>query len=114
MDDELLADILAAEHDIRLQIESLEQQTAARLASFRQEFEQLLAAEAEALQAELELDRARAGQAAEEEAQGVLAEARAYAGRLKNLDNAQLERVVRHHLPRIYPEGADDRQDEQA
>jgi len=114
MDDELLSDILAAEREIRLQIDAMEQQTAERLESLRQELEQKLNNESMALQAELAQALARAEQTALREADALLAEARAFALRLENLDALELERVVLRHLGRILPEGAHDRQDEQA
>ena len=114
MDDELLSDILAVEHEIRLQIESLEQQTGERLEKLRQEIDRMLDDESRLLEEELEKARDRAEQSAGKEAEKLLAEARAYALRLENLDTAELDRVVRSNLTRIYPEGANDRQDEQA
>jgi len=114
MDDELLSDILAAEREIRLQIDAMEQQTAERLETLRQELEQKLNNESVALQAELAQALTRAEQTALREADALLAEARAFALRRENLDARELERVVLRHLGRILPEGAHDRQDEQA
>lgn len=113
MDDELLADILAAEREIRLQIDALEQQTAERLETLRQELDLMLGSESGALQAELEQAQTRAEQAALLDADVLLAEARAFALRLENMDAGELDRVLIRHLSRILPEGADDRQDEQ-
>jgi len=113
MDDELLSDILAAEREIRLQIDAMEQQTAERLETLRQELEQKLNNESMALQAELAQALTRAEQTALREADALLAEARAFALRLENLDALELERVVLRHLGSILPEGAHDRQDEQ-
>lgn len=114
MDDELLADILAAERKIRQQIETLEEQTRDRLESLKKELDRRVDDESGLLQAELEQARTRTVQAAEKEAATLLTEARAYAKRFGNLDIAELDRVVLRHLPRICPEGADDRQNEQA
>jgi len=114
MDDELLSDILAAEREIRLQIETLEQQTAQRLETLKQELEQMLSNESLALQTEMEQARIRAEQSALRETDVLLAEARAFALRMDNLDAQELDRVVILHLARILPEGAHDRQDEQA
>lgn len=113
MEDELLSDILAAERKIRLQIDALEQQTAERLETVRQELDLLLEQETLSLQAELEKTLNIAGQKAEAEAEALLAEARKFALRLENLENVELDRVVAHYLTRIRPEGSDDRQDEQ-
>ncbi|OGU17783.1 MAG: hypothetical protein A2076_10770 [Geobacteraceae bacterium GWC2_53_11] len=113
MDDELLSDILAAERDIRLQIEDLKRQTEERLEKLRQEIDQTLGDETRSLQHEREQALARAEQTARQEANAQLAEARAFAARLENLDTPELERVVIRHLSRILPGGADDRQDEQ-
>ena len=114
MDDELLSDILAAEREIRLQIDALELQTEQRLEKLRQELAQTRDAESIALQAELEQARIRAEQSSQHEADGLLTEARAFARRLENLDNQVLDQVVIRHLASILPEGAHDRQDEQA
>ena len=114
MDDELLSDILAAEREIRLQIDALEQQTAERLETLRQELDQMLDNESRALQVELEQAQTRAAQSAQREADALLDEARAFALRLENLEDQELDRVVIRHLSRILPEGAHDRQDEQA
>lgn len=105
MDDELLADILAAEQDIRLQIDALELQTAQRLEVLNLELEQMLASESTALQAELELAQARAGESAQREADALLAEARAFALRLDQIDALELDRVLIRHLDRILPGG---------
>ena len=114
MEDELLSDILAAERGIRLQIDALEQQSAERLATLRLQLDQMLETESKALQAELERVLIAAEEAALREAETLLAEAGAFAARLDNLDNVELERVVIRHLSRILPEGAYDRTDEQA
>lgn len=114
MGDELLSDILAAERDISLQIDNLERQTAERLEKLRQELDQLLGNESRSLQHELEQAQSRVEQSARQEADALLAEARAFALRLENLDTPELEKVVIRNLFRILPEGADDRQDEQA
>ena len=114
MEDELLSGILAAEREIHLQIESLDEQTADRLEKLRQELDRLLDDESKLLQAELERAQVVAGQMAEKEAESLLAKARAFALRLENLDIAELDKVVLRYLTRIYPEGADDCQDEQA
>lgn len=114
MDNELLSDILAAERDIRLQIDALEQQTTERLETLRQELDQMLDNESMVLQDELKQAEIKAGQGAQQEADALLGEARAFALRLEQLDNLELDRAVLHHIDRILPEGADDRQDEQA
>jgi hypothetical protein len=114
MDDELLSDILAAEREIRQQTDALELQTAQRLEKLRQELAQTRDAESIALQAQLEQARIRAEHTSQHDADGLLAEARAFARRLDNLDDQELDRVVIRHLASILPEGAHDRQDEQA
>lgn len=114
MEDELLSGILAAEREIHLQIDSLEKQTEDRLERLRLELDRLLDDESKLLQSELEKARDRAGQTAEKEAETLLAEARTFATRLENIDIVELDRVVIRYLTRIYPEGADDCQDEQA
>lgn len=105
MDDKLLADILAAEREIRQQTEALEQQEAERLEALRQELDRMLTSESAALQAELERAQARAGESALREADALLAEARAFAARLENIDNLELDRGVIRYLARILPEG---------
>lgn len=112
MEDELLADILAAESEIRLQSVALEQQTAERLETVRQELDRL--AEHEALSLQVELDKAlsSAGQKADLEAEALLAEVRTYALRLESLESVALDRTVANVLSRICPEGRDDHQDE--
>lgn len=105
MEDELLSEILATEREMRLQIDALKQQTAARLETLRQELGQILESEARALQGELEKARDRAGQAALLEVDAQLAEAGAFALRLEKLDDVELDRVVLRHLAGIDPEG---------
>ena len=114
MDDELLAEILAAEREIRQEIESLERQTADRLERLKNELGRTLEAETRALLAETELAMDISGKRAEEEAETVLAEARAYALRLEMLDNVKLDTLLARYLTRIHPEGRDDRKNEQA
>lgn len=112
MEDELLADILAAERAIRLEIEGEERLSEERLAKLGQELERRLADEAETQQAALEQALAASGQQAEEEAAVLLEEARTYARRLENLDDVELDRVlVRHLMPilNIHPDDSDDR-----
>ena len=113
MDDGLLSEILAAEREIRLQIESMEQETAAHLEKLEKELALMVAAESELLKTELVNARAKAERSAEEEAEAMLAEARALALRQNSLEPEQLDRVVLRHLACIYPEGAHDRQNEQ-
>lgn len=114
MEDELLSEILATEREIRLRIDALKRRNAERLEALRRELDEMLEGEARALQGELERARAKAEQAARLEADARLAEAGAFALRLEKLDAVELDRVVLRHLARIRPEGADDRQDEQA
>ena len=109
-----MTDILAAEREIRLQIEALEQETAARLVKLGQELDLMIAAESELLQTELVNARASAERTAEEEAEAMLAKAQSFALRQNNLEPELLDRVLQRHLARIYPEGAHDRQNEQA
>jgi vacuolar-type H+-ATPase subunit H len=113
MEDELLSDILAAEREISRQIDALEQQTAARLESVRQELARKVEEETLSLQAELEKNLSSARQKAEAASAALLAEAQNYAIRLKDIENAQLDRVLLHSLTRIRPEGCDDRKNEQ-
>ena len=114
MDDELLSDILAAEREIRLQIESLEQQTADRLERIRADLDLMLEDESRALQAGFEQALRNAEHSAGQEAEALLSGARAFALRLEHLDAVELDRVVLRYLTRICPEGVHDRQDEQA
>lgn len=111
--DELLADILAVERDIRLRIDTLERQTAERLEAVRQELDRMLEAESGAMAAEREQALIRAEQGAAREADGLLDEARAFALRLEHIEDRELDRVFLQLSGRILPEGADDRQDEQ-
>ena len=113
MDNELLSDILTTEREIRLQIDALEQQTAERLEALRQELDRQLADESSVLRALLEQARLKTEQEALQEGDSLLAEARAFALRLENMDLQQLERVVLRHIAIILPEGGDDSQDEQ-
>lgn len=106
MDDELLDDILAAEREIRLQIDELEQKITAQRETLRQELDQMLDNKSRTLQAEQEESLSRAEQTALQEADELLAEARAYALRLENLNTPELDSVVLRHLARILPEGA--------
>ncbi|MDD2582458.1 MAG: hypothetical protein PHR66_10750 [Desulfuromonadaceae bacterium] len=105
MDDKLLSDILLAEREIRLQIEALEQQTAERLEKLHRELTRMLDDESGKLQAELEQAQARTEHSALREADALLAEARAFATQLENLDALELDRVILRHLARILPEG---------
>jgi vacuolar-type H+-ATPase subunit H len=106
MDDELLSDILAAEREIRLQIEALEQQTAERLETLKQELEQMLSNDSLARKSELEQALARSEETSLQEADALLAEARAFALRMEKLDTRELDSVVLRQLARILPEGA--------
>lgn len=114
MDNELLSDILAAERDIRMEIAVLELREAERLDTLRRELDQALDNEATALQAELEQAGTKAGLDAQLAAEALVAEARAFALRLERLGDPELDEVLLHHIVRILPEGAHDRQDEQA
>lgn len=113
MEDELLADILAVERDIRLQVDALEQERAGRLASLELELERQLADESVALQAEQEGLEAAAVKAAVDQAEALLAAAREYAMQLDELDDGALARVVLARLGRVLPEGAYDSHHEQ-
>ena len=105
MDDKLLSDIFAAERSIRQQIDVLEQQTAEQMEALGQELDRMLKNESSALQAELEMAQARAEESAQQEAETLLAEAGAFALRLKNIDSQELDTVVVRHLARILPGG---------
>jgi vacuolar-type H+-ATPase subunit H len=107
MDDELLSDILAAEGEIRMQIDAMEEQLTLQQESLRQELDQMLENASRTLQAEREEAIKQAEQAALLEAETLLAEARAYALQLNNLDTPELDRVVLRQLARLLPEGAD-------
>lgn len=106
MDDELLSDILAAEREIRLEIDELEELVARELERLQQELDQELANVSRALQEDLDAALSQAETEARQEAEALLNGARASARRLKNLDTAELDRVVRRHLLQILPEGA--------
>ena len=106
MDDELLSDILAAEREIRLQIEALEQQTAERLETLKQELEQMLSNDSLARKSELEQALTRSEDTSLQEADALLAEARSFALRMEKLDTRELDSVVLRQLARILPEGA--------
>lgn len=107
MDNELLSDILAAEHEIRMQIDAMEQQITLQQESLRQELDQMLENASRTLQAAREGAINEAEQTALREADTLLAEARAYALQLNNLDTPELDRVVLRQLARLLPEGAD-------
>jgi hypothetical protein len=114
MEDELLTDILAAEREVRMQIDSMEQQSAERLERLGQELDRMMGDESALLLNELEKARIIAEQTSEQEAEAILAEARVFALRLENLGTEELDRVVHSYLTRINPEGTNDCQDEQA
>lgn len=114
MVDELLSDILAAEREIRLGTDALEQQTAERLERLRHELDRMLEDESRNLRDEMARAETRACEGAQQEADGLLDEARAFALRLERVDDLELDRIVLHHIGSILPEGADDSQDEQA
>ena len=107
MDNELLSDILAAEREIRMQIDAMEQQITLQEESLRQELDQMLENASRTLQVEREEAIKRAEQMALQEADTLLAEARAYALQLNNFDTPELDRVVLRQLARLLPEGAD-------
>ena len=106
MDDQLLSDILTAEREIRLQIEALEQQTAERLETLKQELEQMLSNDSLARKSELEQALTRSEDTSLQEADALLAEARSFALRMEKLDTRELDSVVLRQLARILPEGA--------
>ena len=113
MQDELLAEILAVEQEIRQRIAAWEAESAARLDALRQEFDGELAREAERLRNESGCSLKTAEESARGEADMVLADARARAERLGALDDGELDRVVVRQLRFIRPEVGHDRQDEQ-
>jgi hypothetical protein len=113
MEDELLADILAVERDIRLQIDARKQQSAERLAALEQELEQQLATETATLEAARTRLEAAAVEAAAAQAEALLASAREYAMKLDKLDGKALAGVVLPRLARLLPEGAYDSHHEQ-
>jgi vacuolar-type H+-ATPase subunit H len=113
MQDELLAEILATEQEIRERIAAWEAENAARLDALRREFDAELAREAERLRNELGGSLETAEQAARSEADMMLSAARTRAERLGSLDDEMLDRAVVRHLRFIRPEAGHDRQDEQ-
>lgn len=113
MEDELLADILAVERDIRLQIDAREQQSVAQLAALEQELERQLATETATLEAERTRLETAAVEAASAQAEALLAAVRDYAMKLDKLDDAALAGVVCARLGRLLPEGAYDSHHEQ-
>ncbi len=98
MSEELLSEIVAAERDIRLRVRAVEEETAARLAGVREEAAEAFRREADRLDDELARALEEAEREARDEARGVVAEARAYADRLRGLDAGLLEEVVVRHL----------------
>lgn len=113
MDDQLLPDILAAEREIRRQIDILEVELAERLQRVKKELEENEENESRNLQTELEQACSRTDAAAQQEAEALLTAAQLFAQKLDNLDQDVVDQVVMRHLPRIMPEGANDCQDEQ-
>lgn len=107
MNDELLAEILTAEREIRREIDALEERIAKEEETLRQELDQSVVNAAMTLQAERQEALKRAEQSALREADALLAKARSFASRLENLDNSALEGVIFRHLPRVLPKGAD-------
>jgi vacuolar-type H+-ATPase subunit H len=114
MQDELLAEILAVEQEIRHRIADQEAESAARLDALARELAAELARETERLQNESGCSLGAAEQSARDEADSVLATAQARGERLAALDDGTLDRVVRQQLQRIRPEVGHDCQDEQA
>ena len=106
MDDELLSNILAAERAIRLEIDELEEQVAQELERLQQELDSELANEAKAAQEELAAALRQAEATAQQKAASLRAGAQVFARRLEDLDNTELDRIVRRHLLQILPDGA--------
>lgn len=103
MEADLLSDILTVEAVIRERVEAHELQAEHRLAAVRQQLASAVDAELERLQADLERALALAKQTALQEADALLAEARAEADYLERLLPADLDRVIDASLARILP-----------
>ena len=114
MSEELLSEIVAAERDIRRQISVLEEELAARLATVRAEAAEELQREAERLEEELAWELEQASRSARDEAKAVVAEADAYAGRIRCLEAGRLEGMIVRHLQSLREDKTNDRPDEQA
>ena len=114
MQDELLAEILTVEQEIRQRVADREAESVTRLAALRRELDGELALEAERLQNESGCSLEVAEQSARAEAGKVLAAAQARAERLGALDDDMLDLVVGRQLRFIRPEVDHDRQDEQS
>lgn len=106
MDDELLSDILAAEREIRRRIDELEERVAHDLEQLRQELEQELVVESRTLEKERDESLRGAEEESRREAASLVESARAFARRLENLDDAELDTVLLRHLAQILPAGA--------
>lgn len=107
MDEELLSDILAAEREIRRQIDATREESAARLEALRLECEATLEQECRTLQGEGEEAQCRAEEMAQTEGEALLAAARSFAERLDRLTPEELDLVVRRQLQRLLPEGVE-------
>lgn len=114
MGKELLAEIVAAEREIRRQLAALKEESAARLATARAEAQEELRQEEARLEEAFARAMEEVAREAEQESLAVVAEANAYVARLDSLEAEVLDRLIVRHLSDLVREGDHDRPDEQA
>lgn len=114
MTEELLAEIVAVEREIRRELFALEEEMAARLATVRGEVEEELRQEVARLEAELAGALEHVTRSALSEAQAVVAEASSFARRIRSIEPGQLDGIIVRHLHYLRREEKHDRPDEQA
>lgn len=104
MDNEILATIIAVEHEIRERLAAEEQRAAQMLNELRQELEQEARQEEERLEAAKQKAIEKARREAELRAEAVLQDARAKAQQLEELPESALKGCIARYLGRILPE----------
>ncbi len=101
-----LQEVFGIEREIDVRLAAERQRVAQWLERSRQEIEQAKRSELATLTAQAAQDEATAQQAARDKAAAILRQATAAAERVRALDDARLQPVVRQHLAAILPGGA--------
>lgn len=109
MNDLLLSDILTAEREISQRLAAVEKEAAASLEELKRALAAELAQEADRMQVETVRRVEAAADAARREAAAVIEQAAAYAERLNDLDDSELDRAVSGVLARLLQEDDHDR-----
>lgn len=104
MEDDILATIIAAEHEIQQRLAAEDQKAAQMLDTLRRELEQDARQEEERLAASLQRAFSAARKEAQERAAELLRSADKRAERLEGLTDDVLERCIRKHLSGITAE----------